>query len=217
MTRPLLLLLALLPMIAFAGVAETPHSLIRDAVVKSLGGAVRPQDVAISPQTRVAACRQPLTAVPANARTVEVRCGAPKAWRIFVPVRVVQVRPVVVLSRAARAGVPLAADQLAVQERDMAAVVGAGFDDPAVVAGKVPKRGMPPGAVVRQSDLADAMAVKRGDQVTLVSTIGGISVRAHGVVTGSAAVGGQVSAENLSSKRIVRGRLIEPGIVEIGR
>ena len=57
--------------------------------------------------------------------------------------------------------------------------------------------------------------VQRGDPVTLVSRAGGMEVRMAGRVLGAAAVGATVSVENLGSRRIIRGRLVGPGTVEV--
>lgn len=62
---------------------------------------------------------------------------------------------------------------------------------------------------------APAPAVQRGDPVTLVSRAGGMEVRVAGRVLGAAPIGGTVSVENTASRRIIRGRLVGPGLVEV--
>lgn len=68
-----------------------------------------------------------------------------------------------------------------------------------------------PFAPVRQ----EPPAVQRGDPVTLVSRAGGMEVRMTGRVLGAAPIGGTVSVENTGSRRIIRGRLVGPGVVEV--
>lgn len=197
--------------------AETSRAQIVAAVVQALGGSVREQDVALAVDTRLTRCDLPLQATATNARTVEVRCAGQPGWKLYVPVRVEQVQPVVVAARQLRPGVAVTAEQLTIQARDMAAVDGNGYASVEEVAGRIPRRGLPAGAVVREADMAAELGVSRGQIVQLQSGAGGIRVTAEGRAVASAAVGAQVAVENLSSRRIVRGRVIEPGVVQTGQ
>ncbi|HEY4560699.1 MAG TPA: flagella basal body P-ring formation protein FlgA, partial [Lysobacter sp.] len=58
-------------------------------------------------------------------------------------------------------------------------------------------------------------ALKRGDPVVIVSRAGGIEVRMGGRALGNAVPGAVVAVENLASRRIVRGRLVADGVVEV--
>ena len=53
------------------------------------------------------------------------------------------------------------------------------------------------------------------DPVVLLTRIGGIEVRTAGRALGTTHQGGTVSAENVDSHRVVRGRLSAPGVVEV--
>lgn len=74
-------------------------------------------------------------------------------------------------------------------------------------------RKLRPVAFAAQAEAPDV--VRRGDPVTLVSRAGGMEVRMAGRVLGAAPVGATVSVENLGSRRIIRGRLVGPGFVEV--
>ncbi|HEY0504596.1 MAG TPA: flagella basal body P-ring formation protein FlgA [Lysobacter sp.] len=74
-------------------------------------------------------------------------------------------------------------------------------------------RRLKPVAFVPEPDAAPV--VQRGDPVTLVSRAGGMEVRMAGRVLGAAPIGATVSVENLGSRRIIRGRLVGPGLVEV--
>ena len=74
---------------------------------------------------------------------------------------------------------------------------------------------MPAGAVLEQDDVGGEGALKRGDPVTLVSRVGGMEVRMGGRAMGAGRVGSTVSVENTTSRRIIRGRVVGPGIVEV--
>lgn len=60
-----------------------------------------------------------------------------------------------------------------------------------------------------------AVMVKRGDPVMLRAGIGGTEVRMGGKALGQARTGGILNVENDSSHRIVRGRLLADGSVQV--
>jgi flagella basal body P-ring formation protein FlgA len=71
------------------------------------------------------------------------------------------------------------------------------------------------GSVLGEDDLALGPPLRRGDPVVLVSRVGGIEVRMAGRALGGAGPGRAVNAENVESRRVVRGRLTAPGVVEV--
>ncbi len=216
-----LLLLALLgiasarPMLARANDFTAPET-IRQAAITALGAQGTSSEATVDPALRMARCDQPLQAVATGARTVEVRCAGEPGWRLYVPVRVRREADVVVLKTPARAGVPITADQLTVQRRDMSGE-GAGFSDPGDLVGRTPRVALAGGAALTEADLAiGGRLLRRGDPVVLVSRTGGVEVRMAGRALGQAAPGGAVAVENIESRRVIRGRLVEEGVVEVG-
>lgn len=207
-----LLLAALAPAWA-AGTTPVADILRAAEGALAVGGAQ--VQASVDASLRMPACPAPLQAVATGPRMAEVRCPATPGWRLTVPARVRREADVVVLTSPVRVGQPIDAAQLAVQRRDVGAS-GAGMADPSQVAGRIARRALPAGAVVSAGDLADgAGALKRGDPVVLVSKAGGIEVRMGGRALGSALPGAVVAVENLQSRRIVRGRVIGEGLVEV--
>lgn len=217
---PLMVLLVLLalPVPGRAGAAArfTPVSDIVAAAQSVLGGNGAQVDASVDSALRMPVCGQALQAVALGPRMAEVRCTDTPGWRLTVPARVRRDADVVVLTAPVAAGAAIDAGQLMVQRRDVAGGSGVGMADPAQVAGRVARRSMPAGEVVTAGDLADgAGALKRGDPVVIVSRAGGIEVRAGGRALGAAVSGAVVAVENLGSRRIVRGRLVGEGVVEV--
>lgn len=194
--------------------AITEPAAIRAVAIAALGGTADSAEATVDPALQMSACSQPLQAVPTSARVVEVRCPDDPGWNLYVPVQVRRVEKVVVLTEPVQAGEKITADMLALRKRDMAGESG-GFADPAAVVGRAPRRGMAMGAALTETDLAMGALLRRGDPVVLVSRFGGVEVRAAGRALGRASPGGAVSVENLQSRRIIRGRLIGEGLVEV--
>jgi flagella basal body P-ring formation protein FlgA len=200
-----------------AAAAPEPHPLeeIRSAAIAALGAGDDQAQATLDPALRLAPCSQPLQAVAHGAAMAQVRCADSPGWRLFVPVRVRREADVVVLTVAAASGVPIAANQLAVQRREVGQAAGATFDDPADLVGRIPTRALAPGLVPTEADLSLGAPLRRGDPVVLVSRVGGVEVRMQGRATGAAQAGGVVVVENTSSRRMLRGRVVADGVVEI--
>lgn len=186
--RYLLAALTLWPVLAWGDGFQSPES-VRAAAAGVLGDGA---EVVVGAHLRMPACSQPLQAAANGATSVAVRCADSPGWQVYVPVRVRQGDEARAPASAAAVAAPPA----------MAA--------PAT-AGRRLRQATPLG------DPADAEkpAVLRGDPVTLVSRAGGMEVRVGGRAMGAAAIGGTVSVENTASRRIIRGRLVEPGVVEV--
>ncbi|GIX37271.1 MAG: flagellar basal body P-ring biosynthesis protein FlgA [Silanimonas sp.] len=169
----------------------------------------------LDPALRMPACPEALQAHAVSAVNVEVAC--PSGWRLFVPVRVQRVQPVLVLAEAVAPGQPIPASALRVETRDAARLGAAPLTDPAQAIGQLLRRGGRPGQVLTRADLMLAAAVKRGEPVSLVAGGGGFEVRMAGRALGDAATGEVVRVENLSSRRVLSGVVAGPGEVRVGR
>lgn len=219
--RPLLprLLASLLMASAFALPAAegfTDPEAIRGAALEALGVAGTGSQAMVDSALRLAACTTALQATPTGPRTVQVRCADTPGWRLYVPVRVRREAEVVVLTRPVPAGQAITADHVTVRRRDVGHNASA-YSDTSAVIGMTAVQGLAPGAALNSSDLARGALLERGDPVVLVSRAGGIEVRMTGRALGRAAPGDTVSVENLGSRRIIRGRLIGDGVVEVGQ
>jgi flagella basal body P-ring formation protein FlgA len=189
---------------------------IRAAAISALGaGDAQSAEAVLDPALYLAPCSQPLQAIASGPKTAQVRCADTPGWRLYVPVRVRREADVVVLSAPAASGVPIAANQLVVQRRDIGAAAGATFSDPAALVGRIPSRALAPGLVPTETDLATGTPLRRGDPVVLVSRTGGVEVRMPGRALGPAQAGGMVSVQNTSSNRVLRGRVAAEGVVEL--
>jgi len=83
------------------------------------------------------------------------------------------------------------------------------------VVGKRVKRPIGVNIPVKRDYLEDARAVKRGDMVILMAEKGNLKISTKGVVKEDGNLGGVVRVENISSGRIVSGRVIGPGMVAV--
>lgn len=214
--------LAALALLAFAAMsaraappATQPLDSIRGAAIEAVGATGSAAQAVLDPALRLAACTQPLQAIASGPKTAQVRCADTPGWRVYVPVRVRREADVVVLAAAAPAGVPIAANQLVVQRREIDALGGMPFSDPARLVGRTPARALAAGLVPTEGDLANGTPLRRGDPVVLVARSGGVEVRMQGRALGPAQAGGRIAVENSASHRVLRGRVAGDGVVEV--
>ena len=195
----------------------TPPADIAAAALSALGLQDTASEARVDQALRLAACGSPLAATATGPRTVQVACNDTPGWRIYVPVRVSRQAAVAVLTRPVAAGEAITAADVAVRQRGIGAADPESLLDPEQVIGQTATRALAPGAALAGTDVAEGRLLQRGDPVVLVSRAGGIEVRMQGRSLGRAAPGDTVAVENTGSRRIVRGRLVADGVVEVLR
>lgn len=146
---------------------------------------------------------------------VELRCQGTVAWHLYVPVRIVGTSSVAVAAHAIVAGSVLAAKDLRVEQHDISELPLGFLDDPAIAVGLTASRPIPGGAFLTNQQLMAAKAVQRGQSVTLLADLGGMSVRMAGKALSDGMVNQRVRVQNLSSGRIVEGIARSEQVVEI--
>ena len=200
-----------------AGAADFhPVEAIRSAALSTLPAGTQAEAV-VDPGLRLARCASPLQTRSTATSTVEVSCPAPGGWRVFVPIKVRREMDVLVLNRGVAAGETLSAADIGLVRRDTARIAGAVLSDPQAVIGQVMRRTVSAGSLLSANDLLTPRLIKRGDTVALVSRRGAIEVRVAGRAMGDAGANDRVSVENLSTRKIVQGRVSADGEVFVSR
>lgn len=184
-------------------------------------GAVEIRVLPPDPRLRLAACGAPLDAfAPPGARTlgatsVGLRCPGPRPWTVYLRARVQVYDEVLVASRHLERGQVLEAADLARERRDLAALPGGYLLDPARAVGLELRRSLRPGAVLTPRALAEPLAVRRGEQVSIIARTPGMEVSSRGVALGDAPQGGRVRVRNSASGRVVEGTVTADHRVEV--
>ena len=109
-------------------------------------------------------------------------------------------------------GQVLTDDDLVLERRDISALsdtVGA-----AAAVGQASRRSLRAGEVLRQSQLAAPMLVKRGEPVVMIARVDAIEVSTAGEALDSGAQGAIVRVRNVANGRVVRMRVTDAGTVE---
>lgn len=170
-------------------------------------------------QLRLPACDLPVAFAPPGARywgnaSVGVRCDAPRAWTIYLPVNVSVMGSVVVTARAVRKGQALSEEDVGVREMDLTQLPAAGIDDISQVLGRLARGPMAGGSIVRADTLSARPVVLPGESVRLAYAGDGFEVHAPGRALTAGGIGEGVEVKSPSG-RVLRGMVRAKGWVVV--
>lgn len=231
MTRSLIAAAMVLAMPAAWGGALQSHDSILQAATEYARGmalAEHGADVEVVPgrldrRLRLAACDRPLqTFTPPGRRsigntTVGVRCEGSNPWTLYVPITVNVYGEVVVTRTALSRGELIDASKVKVARYNLAKLPQGYFHDPVQVQGMLARRNLAAGQPLVPAMLKAQKIVERGQRVTMLAGGNGLEVRMPGVALSHGARGERIRVRNLSSKRVVEGVVVEPGLVRVDR
>lgn len=168
---------------------------------------------ALDPRLRLARCQQSLAVslppgqVVAARTTVLVSCPDQTGWRLLLPVNISARAEVLVARQALPAGTPLAGAATERQWRDIAGMAQ-GYLAPGQVADYRTRMTVPAGAVISRVLAEPLPLVRRGQQVTLQASVGGIAISMAGEALADAGRGERVRVRNRQSGKMLEGQVV---------
>lgn len=144
--------------------------------------------------------------------TVRLVCETEPRWEIYVPVRVVILRPFVTVSDAITKGSVLTATNLKLDFMDEVLLRGDSFTDIQPLIGSRSKRDLRPGQPVRQNQIC---VVCRDDPVLIEAASSVISIKTSGKALQDGTFGQSIRVENQRSKRIITATVEAVGQVKV--
>jgi flagella basal body P-ring formation protein FlgA len=147
--------------------------------------------------------------------TIGVRCLGPTTWSVYLSARVTAFAEVVVARRYLPRGTVLTGDTVELASKDVGTLNMGYFSAVSDLSGQVLKRALRPGVVVTPGLIAPVMAVRRGERVEIRARAGGLEVTSMGKALADGAVGDWIEVRNMSSKKVIEGRVEGPGVVQV--
>lgn len=167
-------------------------------------------------RTDLALCAAPLEAsLPGVAkirRNTTVKLVCPQQWQLYVPVRINERYPLVVAKTAISPGTVLTASMLDISLQDQLNTPGSSFSSMDALIGARIKRQVAAGRPIRSSNLC---AVCSGDEVTVYSMVGTLTIKTQGQAESDGAPGEQVKVLNPRSGKRFKARVEEVGVVSV--
>lgn len=210
----------LLPLLFASLVAPPVHAAAHQPVAQIAAAALAARDLgqggqaSVDPSLKLARCQTPLRTRVQGAGTVEVSCSD-AGWRVYVPVTVRNSRQVLVLARPLAAGQQVVAEDLGSVQREIGNHAQGLLVEPAQAVGRTARRPLQAGSLLAANDLHAQRVVHRGQTVELVSRRGSVEIRVAARTLRDGSIGDLISAENLSSRRIVQGIVQADGTLRV--
>lgn len=204
-----------------AAVRAAAEGLIR-AQLRGAAYGVHVQAAELDPRLHLAPCPSPLaTALPSGAElgahvAVRVSCTASGfPWAVYVPVNIESDIRVLVLKQSALRGARLTAAQVSEETRRVAGLAVGYVTDVAALERHTLMRSLPAGTALTEDAMLADLIVHQGQEVTLIASAPGVSVRATGKALQDGREGARVRVQNLVSLRVVEGVVEASGVIEV--
>ncbi|MDQ0741913.1 flagellar basal body P-ring formation chaperone FlgA [Pseudomonas sp. W4I3] len=175
----------------------------------------------LDPRLRMPMCDKELTATlespaqPIGRVTVKVRCEGASPWTVFVPAQVKLFRDVVVVARPLKRTGIIGYDDVALRERDISLINQGYLTSLDQAIGQRLTRPMVTDQVITLVHLEQAEVIRKGDQVVISASSGGLNVKMPGEALSNGGMSEQIRVKNLNSNRVIKARVTAPGQVEV--
>jgi flagella basal body P-ring formation protein FlgA len=120
-----------------------------------------------------------------------------------------------VLTRSINRGEAVGAADFVVERRVRESLPGDAQFETGSLAGQVARRSLQAGSVLRTGDLARPEIVARGDVVTIVYEVPGMTLTLRGTASTAGAQGDFIAVVNPQSKKILQAQVVAPGKVSV--
>ncbi len=175
----------------------------------------------LDPRLRMPMCDRELTASlespaqPIGRVTVKVRCEGASPWTVYVPAQVKLFRDVVVVTRPLKRTGIIGYEDVAMRERDISLITQSYLTSVDQAIGQKLTRPMVTDQVITLVNLEQAQVVRKGDQVVISASSGGLNVKMPGEALSNGGMSEQIRVKNLNSNRVIKARVTAPGQVEV--
>jgi flagellar basal body P-ring formation protein FlgA len=175
----------------------------------------------LDPRLRLARCAGALeTSLLSGARlqaqmSIAVACRDGADWTIYVPVTVQSRIAVWALRAPQTQGARLSAADVVRETRLVSGLAVGYVTDISELARSTLRHPLPAGALLTSEDLLADLMVRQGEQVTLVASVDGISVRAAGLALENGRQGALIRVQNANSARVVQGVVESDRVVQV--
>ena len=174
----------------------------------------------IDPRLNLTICSQDLSITPPKnlklgRSHIKVSCQDQKPWAINVPVDLNVTTEVVVLNQPVPKGTVLSRSHLSLKRYNLASLHSGYFLTKKNVLGKQSKRSLPAQSILNNHIILPAMLIYKGDRVMIMANKGGMSVKMPGEALNNGREGRQIRVRNNRSKRIIKGKVVASGLVEV--
>jgi len=147
--------------------------------------------------------------------TAKASCQSPRSWSLFLTARVQQFMTVVTARAPIRRNSKIAASSLGLSEQDVVRLDGGYFTRMQDVVGLNARTDIGLGEILSPHQLQEALAVLKGDRVTIEVRGNGLLIRAFGIALEDGRLGQRIGVRNERSGREISGTVSAAGVVSV--
>ncbi|WP_462157607.1 flagellar basal body P-ring formation chaperone FlgA [Pseudoalteromonas sp. GB56] len=145
------------------------------------------------------------TSPPFNRQVaVQLKCNSPAVWTQYVHVRIEKLSPIVVAKENIGRGQLIDAQSVTVAMRPQHFVRAQYVEEPELIVGSRSKRSIRQGSPINANQLC---MVCKGDNVNIIATINGLTIKTSGEALEDGAIGDNVRVRNVKSGRQVNAQV----------
>lgn len=184
-------------------------------------GRMTVEALTLDSRLRLTPCEKPLqatlsgTQIRGTRTSVAVHCSAPVEWTVYVPVSVHIYQNILITNRTLLRGDLIQTGDLYTEEREVSSLSYGYLTDSDRLEGARAVRAIQAQSILTPSSITTRNLIRRGEQVSLLSTAEGIAVRATGTALDDGGIGAHIRIRNTSSGRIVDAIVQAAGVVAI--
>ena len=175
----------------------------------------------IDPRLKVSQCEQPLElslAPGSNTNgktTVNVRCSVNKTWALYLTAVINKFATVYQTASPLAKGHIISKHDIQPVEYNLRKLSRGYYTDKKSLIGLETKRRLDKFKVIQPGQVKPPLMVKQGEHVALIAANKQFSVRMSGTALMNGALGDHIRVKNLSSKRIIEGKVTRNGEVTV--
>lgn len=147
--------------------------------------------------------------------SVRVGCPGKKSWALYTKHHISLEKNVVVLTKSLVKGQKITASDLGYSRKNIYQLRPGYAIEKSEVIGKLVTRTHHQGDLLYSSRLIWPHVIKKGDAVSVVARIGGLSVITPGIALADGRKGEQIDVENRRSSRVIRAKVTGPNTVNV--
>ena len=145
---------------------------------------------------------------------VQASCSAPQ-WSVYFPFKAEILKTVVLTNRSLSKGSVLQESDLSLQKRNTLPFNHGYYENISEVIGLETSTAMRAGALLKPESLSSPILINRGDLVMIKAQVPGIIISMHGIAQNNGALGDLVKVKNSSSAKVVEGKVISRGAIQV--
>ncbi len=175
----------------------------------------------LDPRLRLRQCKLPLEPfLPPGANlsgntSIGIRCEDNKPWSLYVSAKIIKYADVYVSTRYLQRGIKLKQGDFILERHNISSHAIGYVTDINAIEGKILRRPLRHNVIIPPIALHEPMLIKRGEEVTILAKNMGIKVHMKGKALKNGSEGEVIRVQNLSSKRIIEGKVLSAGVVGV--